>query len=220
LAQRVADLYLKNAPQPAPASPATALQIDDKPEVAVDAKRLDAYVGDYELRPGFVLSIVRAGNHLVVRPTGQPPAPMYAVSDTAFRVRIAPIEVDFDSPVGPGQAQGAVYHQNGATIPMKRIELPRLSAEQLKAYEGKFYSPELDVTYEVSVRDSGLRVHFAGGEVNLDPLGKDLFASAGGTATFTCGGGACTGFSMDDGRALSLRFTRVAATIAGAKLGD
>ena len=103
---------------------------------------------------------------------------------------------------------------------MKRIEIAKPSAEQLKAYEGRFYSPELDVTYEVSVRDGGLKVHFPGGDVNLNPLRKDVFTAQAGTATFTCAGaGPCTGFSIDDGRATGLRFTRVANTAAGPKPG-
>jgi CubicO group peptidase (beta-lactamase class C family) len=220
LGQRVADVFLKDAPQPPPASPGQAAKLDDKPEVAVDPKLLDAYVGDYELRPGFIISFVRDGDHLVTRATGQGAAPMYAVSNTAFRLRVAPAEVDFDSPADGGKAQSAVLHQNGAVVPMKRIEIAKPSAEQLKAYEGRFYSPELDVTYEVSVRDGGLKVHFPGGDVNLNPLRKDVFTAQAGTATFTCAGaGPCTGFSIDDGRATGLRFTRVANTAAGPKPG-
>jgi CubicO group peptidase (beta-lactamase class C family) len=220
LGQRVADVFLKDAPQPAPAGPGQAAKLDDKPEVPVDPKLLDAYAGDYQLTPNLALSFVRDGDHLVAQASGQPAAPMYAVSSTAFRLKIAPIEVDFDNPADGGKAQGAVFHQNGAVIRMKRIDIVRPSAEQLKAYEGRFYSPELDVTYELSVRDGGLRVHFPGGDLNLSPLRKDVFSAQGGTATFTCGAsGPCTGFSIDDGRAAGLRFTRVAGASAGAKPG-
>jgi CubicO group peptidase (beta-lactamase class C family) len=220
LGQRVADVYLKDAPLPAPAGLGLAAKLDDKPEVAVDAKLLDAYVGDYQLPPSLIVSIARDGDHLVAKPAGQPAAPMYAVSSTAFRLRIAPIEIDFDAPADGGKAPGAVFHQNGAVVPMKRLEIVRPTAEQLKAYEGRFYSPELDVTYEVTVREGGLRVHFPGGDVNLTPLRKDVFTAQAGTATFTCAAsGPCTGFSIDDGRATGLRFNRVAATAAGAKPG-
>ena len=222
LGQRVADLYLKDAPLPAPASPATATQIDNKPEVAVDPKLLDAYVGDYELRPGFVISFVRDGDHLVTQATGQAAFPMYAVSNTAFRLRLIAAEVDFDGPEDGGKAQSAVLHQNGAVAALKRVVIVRPSAEQLKTYEGRFYSPELDVTYEVANRDGRLQVRFPGGELVLNPMGKDVFAGPGGsTATFSCvGGGPCSGFSLDDGRALKLRFTRVASAAPGAKQGS
>jgi CubicO group peptidase (beta-lactamase class C family) len=224
LARKVSDLYLKDAPQPAPAPTAQAAPaaLSDKPEVAVDPKLLDTYVGDYELRPGFIISFIRDKDHLVERATGQGAGPMYAVSNTAFRLRVPPAEVDFDSPAAGGNAQSAVIHQNGSTFPMKRVVIRRPSGDQAKAYEGKFYSAELDVTYEVSNRDGTLKVHYPAGDINLDPVGKDVFAAGPriGTVKFVCAdGGTCSALSIDDGRALNMRFVRAATTIARAKPG-
>src|ERR1700693_5167892 len=52
LSFKIADIYLKDRLQPTPDKPS----LGDKPEVTIDPKVLDAYVGDYELRPGFIIS--------------------------------------------------------------------------------------------------------------------------------------------------------------------
>ena len=217
LARRVADLYLTAAPQPAPSAPAALAK---KPEVAVDPRLLDAYTGNYQLRPGFIISFVREKDHLVTRATGQEAAVAYAVSDTVFRLRDAPVEFDFDKPTDGRKTQSAVLRQNGLTLPMKRVEIVALSAQQLKPYMGKFYSADLDVTYEILGGDSGsLRLQSPGGDANLDFVVKDEFAGPGiGAVKFTCAGeGPCNALTIDVGRA-SLQFVRLPTTTVGGKL--
>jgi CubicO group peptidase (beta-lactamase class C family) len=57
LSFKIADIYLKDRLQPTPDKPS----LGDKPEVTIDPKVLDAYVGDYELqdelRPGFIICL-------------------------------------------------------------------------------------------------------------------------------------------------------------------
>jgi CubicO group peptidase (beta-lactamase class C family) len=157
LSFKIADIYLKDRLQPAPDKPS----LGDKPEVTIDPKVLDAYVGDYELqdefRPGFIVSFSKDEDHLVARATGQSSSPMYAVSNTAFRLRVVPAEVVFDDPADGGKAQNAILHQDGASLPMRRIVVTQPTAERLKAYEGQFYSAELGVTFDVFVRDGALK---------------------------------------------------------------
>jgi CubicO group peptidase (beta-lactamase class C family) len=207
LARSVADVYLKTAPQPAPA----ATEVADKPAVAVDAKVLDTYAGDFELRPGLILSFARDKDHLVARVNAGDAMQAYAVSNTSFRLKGIPVEVDFDKPAASGRIESAVFHQNGQTVPMKRIEIPKATEAQLKAYEGRYYSPELDVSYVVSSRGGALHVSYPGGDLTLDPVGKDAFNARVGTLKFTCAANAsCDAFAVDNGRALNVRFARVA----------
>jgi hypothetical protein len=211
LSFKIADIYLKDRLQPAPDKPS----LGDKPEITIDPKVLDAYVGDYELRPGFIISFSKDKDHLVTRATGQSSFPMYAVSNTAFRLRVVPAEVVFDDPTEGGKAQNAILHQNGASLPMRRIVITQPTAERLKAYEGQFYSAELGVMYEVFVRDGTLRVHYPRGDIELQSLGNDAFAGAFpiGTLKFVCADdGDCNALSIDDDRVQQLRFVRVAIT--------
>ncbi|HEY4403389.1 MAG TPA: serine hydrolase [Xanthobacteraceae bacterium] len=122
LSLKIADIYLKDRLQPTPDKPS----LGDKPEVTIDPKVLDAYVGDYELqdefRPGFIISFSKDKDRLVARATGQSSFPMYAVSNTAFRLRVVPAEeVVFDDPTESGKAQIAILHRHGASLPMRRI---------------------------------------------------------------------------------------------------
>jgi len=220
LSFKIADIYLEDRLQPTPDKPS----LGDKPEVTIDPKVLDAYVGDYELqdefRPGFIVSFSKDKDHLVVRATGQSSLPMYAVSNIAFRVRVVPAEVVFDNPPEGGKAQNAILHQDGASIPMRRILITQPTAERLKAYEGQFYSAELGVTYDVFVRDGALKVHLPRGDIDLDAIGNDAFAGAFpiGSLKFVCGAdGECNALSIDDGRVQNLRFARVAITPVGPK---
>jgi CubicO group peptidase (beta-lactamase class C family) len=220
LSFKIADIYLEDRLQPTPDKPS----LGDKPEVTIDPKVLDAYVGDYELqdelRPGFIVSFSKDKDHLVARATGQSSLPMYAVSNTAFRLRVVPAEVVFDDPTEGGKTQNAILHQDGASLPMRRILITQPTAERLKAYEGQFYSAELGVTYDVFVRDGALKVHYPRGDIDLEPIGNDAFAGAfpTGSLKFVCGAdGECNALSIDDGRVQNLRFVRVAITPVGSK---
>jgi hypothetical protein len=214
LSFKIADIYLKDRLQPAPDKPS----LGDKPEVTIDPKVFDAYVGDYELRPGFIISFSKDKDHLVMRATGQSSFPMYAISNIAFRPRAFPAEVVFGDPMEGGKAQKAILHQNGASLPMRRIVITQPTAERLKAYEGQFYSADLGVTYDVFVRDGALKVHYPRGDIDLEAVGNDAFAGAFpiGSLKFACAAaGECNALSIDDGRVRKLRFIRVSLTPVG-----
>jgi hypothetical protein len=207
LARTVSDLYLKDRPAPSPVA-----TLADRPEVKIDPARLDAYVGDYLGPNGFIINLVRDKDHLVAEATGQGALPMYAVSDTAFRLKGVPVEFDFDRPASGRKAVSGTIRQGGDPVAIKRIARP--AAARLKAYEGRFHSPELDVTYEITARDGALRVAHPGGVIDLPyETGKDeLVGPEGFSFSFQCiAGRACGAFSIDAGRALNVRFDRVVA---------
>jgi CubicO group peptidase (beta-lactamase class C family) len=219
LSFKIADIYLTDRLQPALVQPSFV----DKPTVRVDPQVLDAYVGDYEFRPGLILSFTRDNDQLIVRQTGQPSAPLRAISVTAFTGKAGLSEFVFDGPAQGRKVQRAVFHQNGGSIPMKRVVILKPSAERLKAYEGEFYSAELNVLYDVFDRDGALKVRYPRGDIDLEPVGKDLFAGAFpvGDLQFACpADGACDALSIDDGRVQKLRFVRVAITPVGRNRHD
>lgn len=63
--------------------------------ITVDGKVLDALVGEYELRPGFVLTISRDGERLIGQATGQGKLQFRAESETIFFNQEAEAEVEF-----------------------------------------------------------------------------------------------------------------------------
>ncbi len=64
-----------------------ALKKLEGPAVTVDAKILDAYVGDYELAPGFILRVFREGEKLMTQATGQGAFEIFLESETVFSPR-------------------------------------------------------------------------------------------------------------------------------------
>jgi CubicO group peptidase (beta-lactamase class C family) len=109
--------------------PAQILTKTDKPlpaprkEVAVDPKLYDRLAGDYELAPGFVLTILRRGDKLISQATGQPEVELFPESETRFFLKAVDAQVDFVIDAS-GRATGLVLHQGGTDLPAKKIRTP------------------------------------------------------------------------------------------------
>lgn len=89
--------------------------------VKVPVEVLDAYVGEYELRPGFVFVITREGERLYVQPTGQGKSPIFPESATEFFSKIVDAQISFAKDAS-GRVTGLVLHQNGNDVPGKKIK--------------------------------------------------------------------------------------------------
>jgi CubicO group peptidase (beta-lactamase class C family) len=72
-------------------------------EVAIDTATFDAYVGRYELAPGFVLTVSRDGPDFYLQATGQQRIRMFASSEVDFFLRAVEADLTFgrDEPNGP-----------------------------------------------------------------------------------------------------------------------
>ncbi len=82
----------------------------------------------------------------------------------------------------------------------------------LAAFAGLYYSEELDVTYELSVTDSGLVArHRKLGIMRLNPAAADAFTFDNGAAALFARDRArkAESFTLTDGRVRGVRFTRV-----------
>ena len=86
----------------------------------VDAAILDKYVGEYELTPTVKFKFSREGDGLVLEPTGQSKAPVYAESETDFFLKVVDATFKFvkdDS----GNVTGIEFTQAGRTSKMRRL---------------------------------------------------------------------------------------------------
>ncbi len=73
---------------------------------------LERYVGQYQLAPGFVITIARDGTQLTVQLTGQSALGIYPSSETEFFVRVVDAQLTFR--VGAeGEVEGLTLHQGG-----------------------------------------------------------------------------------------------------------
>jgi len=79
----------------------------------------DAYVGDYELAPGFVLTVTREGDRLMTQATGQQKVEVFPSSETEFFLRVVDAQITFVR--GPeGKVDQLVLHQGGRDMPAKK----------------------------------------------------------------------------------------------------
>ena len=89
------------------------------PEIVVDKKNLDAYVGVYELQPGFDATVSLDNGKLALQLTGQPGLPFKAVAQNWFVMEKYNCQLEF-SPIEQGVCKQFILYQNGEAIPCKR----------------------------------------------------------------------------------------------------
>lgn len=82
---------------------------------------LASYVGNYELKPGFILSITKEGSQLKAQATGQPAADIYPKSETEFYLKVVAAQITFNKSEA-GAVESLTLFQGGQEIVGKRVE--------------------------------------------------------------------------------------------------
>jgi hypothetical protein len=101
--------------------PELAPVIIEHKEVRIDPEVFDAYIGEYELSPGFVLAISREGDRFWLQATGQKRAELFAESETAFFTKVADIGITFVKD-GSGAVTHLVLRQSGGDLEAKKVK--------------------------------------------------------------------------------------------------
>ena len=99
---------------------ADALKRMEKGPVTVDAKVFDTYVGEYQIREGFVMRVFREGEKFMTQATGQPAFEIFAESETTFAPRAFPAKVTFVKDAS-GKVTGISIDQNGRVTHAQRV---------------------------------------------------------------------------------------------------
>ena len=90
-------------------------------EAKVSSTVYDAYVGEYELAPNFILTVTKEGEKLVGQATGQGKLELEPVSESQFVVPAVKAEVSFEKD-SAGKITGLVLRQGGQIINAKKIK--------------------------------------------------------------------------------------------------
>jgi hypothetical protein len=90
-------------------------------EVKVAEKILKQYVGDYELQPGFVISVTLEGTHLFEQATGQVKVEIFAESETKFFLKVVEAQMEFIKDE-TGKVTKLILYQSGQRIEAKKIK--------------------------------------------------------------------------------------------------
>ncbi len=204
-ARRVADLYLEGeagvtGPRTYPA------------EVELQARDVAALAGDYEVRPGSVLSFVAEGAKLFTVTGGGQRTPLFASSATQFYSRASDVVVTFAPSVGNEPAMSALWKAGEREFPLKRVVRETPGADVLQACVGDYYSAELRTLYTLTMRDGKLSVRYPRGNVELRPINRNTFFASYplGVVTFKRdAAGRCEQLAVSTGRTRNVRFERV-----------
>jgi hypothetical protein len=98
--------------QPAKRIEGEAPPTQESKQIVVDPKVFDRYVGRYELTPGFVLTVTRAGNQLFVQATGQGKAEVFPTSERDYFYKVVDAQITFEVD-SQGKITGLTLHQAG-----------------------------------------------------------------------------------------------------------
>jgi len=89
--------------------------------VAIDPKTYDAYAGEYEVTPTFMVRVFKEGEKLMTQATGQPPFELFPEAENKFFLRVVNAKVTFNRD-DKGSVTGLVIHQGGRDMPGKKIK--------------------------------------------------------------------------------------------------
>ncbi len=92
-------------------------------EVALPAEALDEYVGVYAIDSSARFTLLRRGEGLVARLTGQPFVPLFASAKDEFFYKIVDAQLSFHRDAS-GKIKSLTLHQNGRDLPAIREEGP------------------------------------------------------------------------------------------------
>ena len=205
VASRVADLYLEGMPgvQPQKTWPR---------EAELQDRDLAPYAGDYEVRPGSVLSFVVDKGKLYSQSSRGDRVAFFASAGNEFYAKGPEVTLAFPATIGTEPARTALWKQGSREYPLKRIVRETPSAAALQACAGDYYSEELRTLYTLEMRQGKLVVRYPRGVLELRPINPDVFQAGYPMGTITMkrdAKGNCEGFGVTTGRVRNLRFARV-----------
>jgi hypothetical protein len=101
---------------------------------------LEGYVGNYELAPGFILTVTREGDKLITQATGQPKLPIFAENEREFFAKVVDAQITFVTDA-QGRASELILHQGGRDMHAKRFEgaVPLPKAHQEVSVDPKLF---------------------------------------------------------------------------------
>lgn len=102
------------------ATAALATLTGERKNLNIDPKLYEAYVGDYELGPSFIITITVEDGKVMGKPTGQPKSELYPLSATEFFLKVVDAQITFVKN-DQGQVTQLILHQNGRNMPAKKI---------------------------------------------------------------------------------------------------
>jgi D-alanyl-D-alanine-carboxypeptidase/D-alanyl-D-alanine-endopeptidase len=93
----------------------------ERKEIALEPAVLDAYIGEYQLAPNFVIAVTKEGNELFGQATGQPRFRLHPEAETEFFLTEADAQVSFVKDAA-GKVTHLILHQGGRNMKGDKIK--------------------------------------------------------------------------------------------------
>ncbi len=87
----------------------------------MDPKTYDAYAGEYEVSPTFMVKVFKDGDKLMTQATGQPAFELFPEGENKFFLRVVNAKVTFTRD-DKGSVTGLIIYQGGRDMPGKKIK--------------------------------------------------------------------------------------------------
>ncbi len=110
-----------------------------------------------------------------------------------------------------GKVTGAVHSQGGTDYEMSPLSPYKPLVEELKPYEGRYFSPELEVFYTLEIQDTTLVLKIRNTpDIELSAIEEDVYKGdvffIGELQFMRDQRGAVNGFEVSNGRTKGIRF--------------
>jgi len=165
LAEQVTDIYLAD-------------QLSSKPtpdRVLLSAEDAQSYVGLYALGAQRLLDVRIADGQLYFFLEGSTPRLMFPAGRHRFTTQEEGVEVTFTAGED-GPMVKVVMSVGSQQFTGKRLKPVNLKTRQLRAYEGRYFSEELETFYSIVATDDVLTVQrLRGADFPLVPIEEDRF---------------------------------------------
>jgi CubicO group peptidase (beta-lactamase class C family) len=141
----------------------------------VDISLLKEYTGEYELFPGFILTVSLENNQLKGQATGQPKVDMKAMSDSVFVIPVAGATIIFSG--DNDKVSQLLLKQGGQEMKAAKMKAFDRSAVKLNEFTGEFYSKELSTSYTFYIENDTLKArHQRHPDITFTPTKTDFFS--------------------------------------------
>ncbi len=209
LALKVADVYLKDEIKTEDKVDETRIREDI---ISIDIDTLKAYVGEYELQPGFIITITEENGKLFGQATGQQKLDLKAISSTEFSVVGVEAKISFHRD-SDNNVNLLKLNQGGIS------DAPRMnpfdkSSVNLGEFVGQFHSDELSSEYNFVIKnDTLVATHSRLSDIKMTPTKTDVFAGDkwffGQTEFIRDKNNAVVGCKVSSGRVRNIWFKKV-----------
>jgi CubicO group peptidase (beta-lactamase class C family) len=183
-------------------------------EIVVPEDLLQSYAGRYIIAGmGMVLEYSVKDGVLKMNMEGQPEASLTPLSLSEFKYEAQQASILFKTN-DQGKVSGAVHSQGGQKYNLEAIPPYEPTMEEIRAFTGSYFSKELDVFYNLEIRDSTLVILLRNTpEIKLSVLKEDVYKGdvffIGEVEFQRDKAGRVTGFEASNGRTKGIGFERL-----------